>query len=172
MGFCYETDWRTGKRRLVCEACSAADGTVRKVACPGGWCQADALCVGCRKDPEVKARRAEAHAGCAAAKARYAAECAAVDAVLATGAHVFCASVYADSTHETVRCTFRAADGDTKDLVVSNTVRDTLTRTTTYAAALETATAEYEAGKRMAAERRAALAAFDAEYGVTFGEVR
>lgn len=125
MGFCFQDG------KLVCENCGAVGG-VRKVPCPAGYCQADALCAPCRKDPEVKAKLRVAHGGCAEAHARFRAEQEAVAAVQATGAYTFCASLYADSTRETVRCWFRNAAGDTKEMVVSNEERDKLTRTSTY----------------------------------------
>jgi hypothetical protein len=166
MGYCYEL--RGGRKLLVCEACEKADGTVRRKACPAGWCPADALCSGCRKDPAVKAKLAEGHAGCAEASARYRAEKAAEEALLAAGEYVLCARATVERG-VSVKITFRNAAGDTKDLVVTSALSATTNRLSTYDAVLSAATAEYEAGKAMAAERAAALAALDAEYGADFG---
>jgi len=43
MGYCY--DART--RQLCCDACGEHGGVIRK-RCPFNWCQATALCAGCR----------------------------------------------------------------------------------------------------------------------------
>lgn len=129
MGFSYQVE---GVRRvLCCDVCEHAGG-VRKQKCPHGWCQATALCEGCRKSPEVRAKLAASHAGCAAASAKFAAEQATTAALQASGEYVFCASVYADSTHETVKVWFRGATGETKETVVTAALREQFTSTTTY----------------------------------------
>jgi hypothetical protein len=134
MGYSY--DART--RRLCCDSCGAADGTTRRRNCPAGYCPAYAMCASCWTDPEKRAAFKSYHVeqDCAGSMARAAAEWAEVAAAKATGAYVFCASVYADSTRETVRCWFRNSSDRTKELVVPLAVRETLTRTSTYDAAL------------------------------------
>ena len=54
MGFCYGTNYRTGRQCLACDFCSKADGTVKKIPCPYGWCQAWATCAICKKQGKHK----------------------------------------------------------------------------------------------------------------------
>lgn len=133
MGFCYQMSG--GRKLLCCDVCGTAGG-VRKQRCPAGYCPAVAVCPACRAKPETMARLRAYHVDndCAGASARFAAAEAAVATAQANGAHTFCASVYDDSTRQTVRCWFRNAAGDEKEAVVTNAVRDTLTRTSTYEA--------------------------------------
>lgn len=50
MGFSYGLSYATGRYRLACDFCDAADGTTRKMRCPYGYCQAWATCKSCRQE--------------------------------------------------------------------------------------------------------------------------
>ena len=109
---------------LCCEVCGAADGSVRKRSCSYGYCQATALCTSCRSDGSVLASlRDYCDAHCLEASRVWAAECAAKDAALASGAHVFCSALNAGSL---VACSFRDAAGALVTLEVSREVYEAL----------------------------------------------
>lgn len=115
MGYCYEM--RNGRRRLCCDVCGEADGTVRKVACKYGYCPATAMCAGCRKNPGVKAKdRAYHEANCKEAAAEFAAREARKDEVLALGGLLRCAAV---NEGDDVRVYFRDLNGDTVERLMS-----------------------------------------------------
>jgi hypothetical protein len=83
MGYCYEGN------RLVCDACSVADGTVRKVRCKYGYCQPPAMCRGCRGDREKMATfRAYCDTNCREASAEFAAREARKEAMLDAGEYI------------------------------------------------------------------------------------
>lgn len=131
MGYCYQVSG--GTRLLCCDVCGHAGGC-RKVACKYGYCQAKAMCERHRKDPATKAaQREHCETHCKPAAAEFAAEQAAVAAVLATGAHAFCAAL---NDGDAVKVWFRNAGGESKELRVTSAVYETLTRTSTYDDAL------------------------------------
>lgn len=47
MGYCYGTDYATGRQSLCCDICGSLHA--RKVPCPVGYCPAVAACEACRK---------------------------------------------------------------------------------------------------------------------------
>lgn len=128
MGYCTDS-----RGRLCCDVCGHAGGC-RRVPCPAGYCPATVMCEACRKNPDVRARDRAHHveADCAGSAARFAAEKATVDALKAAGEYVFCASVYVAGVGSDVRCWFRGASGESKELVVSKAVRKSLNRFSTY----------------------------------------
>lgn len=55
MGFCYQG------RKLVCDHCGTADGTVRKRKCPVRYCYPVALCKKCWDTPEIRQKAKQYH---------------------------------------------------------------------------------------------------------------
>lgn len=83
MGYCY--DAATGQ--LVCDRCSTHGG-VRRVKCKYGWCQAVALCKGCRKEGTKEFRESCEERGCQQASEEFQARLDREERALAAGKFV------------------------------------------------------------------------------------
>lgn len=103
MGYCYENG------RLVCDACSVADGTVRKVRCKYGYCPPPAMCKRCRGDRERMATfRAYCDANCRVSSAEYKAREARKEALLDAGEFIRTSASLTESGLTAVTFTNRA----------------------------------------------------------------
>lgn len=71
MGASTGINYRTMREVYNCGNCGTADGTVRRVACPRGWCPRSQLCPGCLKELRRDGRWAEAHRYCGEHLAAY-----------------------------------------------------------------------------------------------------
>ncbi len=48
MGYCYGTNYKTGRIALSCDFCGRSDGTTKKILCPHGYCSPLAVCPTCK----------------------------------------------------------------------------------------------------------------------------